>query len=78
MDNGRGCRVRWGYLAVNIIAFIIELVIALYVRDHAIRPYIRDTLVVVPVYCFARIPISIGMRRVSLYVLLFAACMGVT
>lgn len=31
---------RWGYLAASIIVFIIELIIALYVHDRIIRPYI--------------------------------------
>lgn len=44
---------RWGYLAASIIVFIIELIIALYVHDRIIRPYIGDMLVVVLVYCLS-------------------------
>ena len=40
MDSGRKYRARWGYLAASIIVFIIELIIALYVHDRIIRPYI--------------------------------------
>ena len=72
MDSGRKYRARWGYLAASIIVFIIELIIALYVHDRIIRPYIGDTLVVVPVYCFVRVFVPVGMKRVPLYVFLFA------
>ena len=52
MDSGKKYMARWGYLAASIIVFIIELIIALYVHDRIIRPYIGDMLVVVLVYCF--------------------------
>lgn len=77
MDSGRKYRARWGYLAASIIVFIIELIIALYVHDRIIRPYIGDTLVVVPVYCFVRVFVPVGMKRVPLYVFLFAVCVEV-
>ena len=51
MDSGKKYRARWGYLAASIIVFIIELIIALYVHDRIIRPYIGDMLVV-PLYVF--------------------------
>lgn len=76
MDSGRKYRARWGYLAASIIVFIIELIIALYVHDRIIRPYIGDTLVVVPVYCFVRVFVPVGMKRVPLYVFLFAVLCG--
>ena len=47
MDSGNKFRARCGYLAVGIVVFLIELIIALYVHDHIIRPYIGDMLVVV-------------------------------
>ncbi len=50
MDSGKKYMARWGYLAASIIVFIIELIIALYVHDRIIRPYIGDMLVVVLVY----------------------------
>ena len=77
MDSGRNHRAGWGYLAAGIIVFIIELVIALYVHDHIIRPYLGDMLVVVLVYCFVRVFVPVGMKRVPLYVFLFAVCVEV-
>jgi len=77
MDSGRKYRVRWGYLAASIIVFIIDLIIALHVHDRIIRPYIGDMLVVVVVYCFVRVFVPRGMKRLPLYVFLFAVCVEV-
>ena len=77
MDSGNKFRARCGYLAVGIVVFLIELIIALYVHDHIIRPYIGDMLVVVPVYCFVRVFVPRGMKRLPLYVFLFAVCVEV-
>lgn len=68
---------RWNYLAAFILMFMIEAAIALWVHDRFIRPYIGDVLVVVLVYCFVRIFVPDGIRRLPLYVFLFAACVEV-
>ena len=68
MDSGKKYMARWGYLAASIIVFIMELIIALYVHDRIIRPYIGDMLVVVLVYCFVRVFVPRGMKRLPLYV----------
>ena len=56
-----------------LILLIIEVVIAIYVHDDFIRPYIGDVLVVAVVYCFVRIFIPDGVKFMSLYVFIFAA-----
>ena len=52
--------------------FCIEVLIALYVRDSFIRPYVGDMLVVVLVYSFVRIFLPTGIPRMPFYVFLFA------
>lgn len=52
--------------------FIIELLIALFVRDNFIRPYVGDMLVVVLIYTCVRIFLLEKPRRLPLYVFLFA------
>jgi len=42
------------YLLFALILFIIEVIIALYVRDSIIRPYGGDFLVVIFLYCLLR------------------------
>lgn len=41
------------YLALAALVFTIEVLIALFVRDRFVRPYLGDTLAVVMVYCGA-------------------------
>ncbi|WP_370524381.1 DUF2809 domain-containing protein [Bacteroides sp. 224] len=60
------------YALCFIALFAIEVLIALHVRDQIIRPYVGDILVVVLVYCFARIFISKPLRLLPLWVFLFA------
>ena len=61
------------YLAMTVFWLAVEVVIACYVHDRFIRPYVGDVLVVVVVYCFARIWVPPGVRLLPLYVFLFAA-----
>ena len=43
---------RFFYIISFLLIFCIEVLIALYVRDNFIRPYVGDMLVVVLVYSF--------------------------
>ena len=61
------------YLAMTVFWLAVEVVIACYVHDRFIRPYVGDVLVVVVVYCFVRIWVPHGVRLLPLYVFLFAA-----
>ncbi len=73
MKNNK--RLIYGILTVVLIA--IEVLIALFVHDSFVRPYVGDMLVVIAVYCFARIFIPDGVRLMPLYVFLFAALVEV-
>ena len=61
------------YLAMTVFWLAVEVVIACYVHDRFIRPYVGDVLVVVVVYGFVRIWVPQGVRLLPLYVFLFAA-----
>ena len=50
---------RWFYGLCCMVLFSIETLIALYVHDTVIRPYVGDMLVVVLVYCFVRILLTV-------------------
>lgn len=63
---------RKNYFIVTILLFIIEVLIALYVRDRIIRPYVGDILVVILIYCFVRSFFKWPVLPVALGVLLFA------
>lgn len=40
------------YITLAVVIFIIEIIIALYVNDTFIRPFLGDVLVVALIYCF--------------------------
>src|SRR6185369_3904403 len=39
-----------GYLAAAFVLFVVEVLIALFLHDHLIRPYVGDSLAVVLMY----------------------------
>ncbi len=61
------------YIILTIILLAVEVLIALFVHDQFVRPYIGDVLVVVVIYTFVRIWIPESVRLLPLYVFLFAA-----
>ena len=65
---------RWFYAICFIGLFIVETLIALFVRDAFIRPYMGDVLVVILIYCFVRIFITEPLRGLPLWIFLFACC----
>jgi len=60
------------YPLLTVLLFLIELAIALFVKDALVRPFIGDALVVVLIYCFVRIFLNVDYRKAALGVLLFA------
>lgn len=64
---------RIAYGKATIMLFIVELLIALFVHDNIIRPYVGDVLVVVLLYTFVRVFLPEGVRLLPLYIFLFAA-----
>lgn len=64
---------RIAYLIATIVLFIIEVLIALFVHDDFVRPYVGDVLVVMLLYTFVRIFLPERVRLLPLYIFLFAA-----
>ncbi|WP_025740339.1 ribosomal maturation YjgA family protein [Aquimarina pacifica] len=60
------------YFILCILLFIIEVIIALFIDDHIIRPYIGDTLVVILIYCFIKSFFVIDSLYAAFGVLLFS------
>lgn len=60
------------YIVLTVILLAVEVLIALFVHDRIVRPYIGDMLVVVVIYAFVRIWIPDSVRLLPLYVFLFA------
>jgi Protein of unknown function (DUF2809) len=60
------------YFYLTLLFFLIEIIIAKYVHDDFIRPYIGDMLVVMLIYCFLKIFISAKVIPTAIGVLLFS------
>ena len=63
---------RLPYFIITLLLFITEVVIALYVHDKIIRPYIGDFLVVILLYCFVRTFCKAAPLNAAIGVLIFA------
>lgn len=61
------------YLIATTVLIAIEVIIAIFVHDSFIRPYVGDMLVVVVVYTFIRIFIPKKFRLLPLAVFVFAS-----
>lgn len=60
------------YFFLTILIFIIEVLIALYLHDDIIRPYIGDVLVVILIYCFIKSFLKLPVLPLAIFVLLFS------
>lgn len=60
------------YFRLASFIFTIETLIALYVNDNFVRPYIGDVLVVILIYCFIKSFLEVKVLSTALFVLLFA------
>ena len=60
------------YLLIAIIIFILELLIALFMHDGIIRPYVGDFLVVILIYCFIKAFLNLLVSTTAVAVLLFS------
>ena len=66
-------KIRVKYAVITLLLLVIGVLIALFVHDKFIRPYIGDVLVTVLICVFLRIFIPKGVKLLPLYVFIFAA-----
>lgn len=60
------------YIVSFLVLFIIEALIALFVHDNFIRPYIGDILVIILMYTFIKGIINKNIKFLPIYLFLFA------
>ena len=65
-------KLRITYFFIFILLFATEIIIALFVHDSFVRPYIGDVLVVMLVCAFLRILIPDKIMLMPVYATLFA------
>ena len=68
---------RAAYFIIFIFLLIIELLIALYIHDNFVRPYIGDVLVVIVIYTFLRTFIPDRIKLMPLYIFIFAVAVEI-
>jgi hypothetical protein len=69
--NRRNERIK--YFIAFVMVLLIEMLIAVFVNDKFIRPYVGDILVVVLIYCAIRSIILYKSRLMPFYIFIFAA-----
>lgn len=65
-------KLRIGYAVATVLLIITEVLIALFVHDNFVRPYLGDVLVVIVVYCAVRIIVPTKCKLLPLLVFIFA------
>lgn len=60
------------YLIITLIILFTEVMIALFIHDSFIRPYVGDVLVVAVIYTFIRIFIPEKVKLLPLYIFIFS------
>lgn len=60
------------YFLLALLLFIVEYMIALFVHDRIIRPFIGDLLVVIFIYCFIMAFFKLPILPTALSVLAFS------
>lgn len=57
---------------IAIIIFLVEVIIALYIKDKIIRPFVGDILVVIFMYYFIKAFINIKVINIAIFTLIFS------
>lgn len=70
-------KARLKYLIATMILLFVEVLIALFVHDGFIRPYVGDILVVIVIYTFIRIFVVQKVHLLPLYIFAFAAAVEI-
>lgn len=65
-------RFNYLYFSLTVLIFLMEVLIAVYLHDDFIRPYVGDFLVVILIYCFVRSFLQAPVVPVALAVLAFS------
>ncbi len=70
-------RRRIAYLVATLVLLVVEVLIALFVHDNFVRPYVGDMLVVVVIYAFLRSFMPEKCRLLPLWIFVFAVCVEI-
>lgn len=65
-------RFRKDYFYISLLIFVIEVLIAVFVKDNFVRPYLGDVLVVILIYCFLKAFLALPSWLLASFTLVFA------
>lgn len=65
------------YIVWFLLLLLIEIIIAKYINDVFIRPFVGDMLVVILLFFFCKIFIANPSQQIAMGVFLFACCIEV-
>lgn len=71
-------KVNKKYILAFLILLLVEILIALFVHDTIIRPYIGDILVVFLMYCFIKGIVERQVKMLPLYLFMFSALIEIS
>ena len=60
------------YFSLTIVFFVIEVLIAFFVHDSFVRPYLGDILVIILIYSFIKSFIKLTVLQASVFTLIFS------
>ena len=60
------------YFGAAVLIFTGEVLIALFINDKFVRPYLGDVLVVILIYCFIRSFLNVPVFPLAMFVLFFS------
>lgn len=60
------------YFSLAFLIFSVEVLIALFVRDNFVRPYLGDVLVVMLIYCFVKSFFNLPVFMLAVGVMAFS------
>jgi hypothetical protein len=60
------------YFGFTILLFLVEVLIALFVNDTFVRPYLGAVLVVILIYCFIKSFFKLPVLTIATFVLIFS------
>ena len=65
-------RLNKKFFCAFIIVLVIEIIIAVFINDNFIRPYVGDVLIVVLIYCFIKSFVANDIKLLPWYIFIFA------
>ena len=69
--SGKASRINVKYAIAFAILLCIEIMIAKYVHDDFVRPYVGDVLIVILIYCFLKIFLK-TTKHLPIWIFLFS------